>query len=94
MKKQALLFVLLSSLLITGCNNQGSKEPEKPKAEDLGTLEIHTDLMKQYLNDPDWESIKTARNAAPIAMEGMRYGRNARLSASLASLEPRLLETA
>ena len=59
MKKQALLFVLLSSLLITGCNNQGSKEPEKPKAEDLGTLEIHTDLMKQYLNDPDWESIKT-----------------------------------
>ena len=59
MKKQALLFVLLSSLLITGCNNQGSKEPEGPKAEDLGTLEIHTDLMKQYLNDPDWESIKT-----------------------------------
>ena len=59
MKKQALLFVLLSSLLITGCNNQGSKEPAGPKAEDLGTLEIHTDLMKQYLNDPDWESIKT-----------------------------------
>ena len=59
MKKQALLFVLLSSLVVTGCNNHGSNEPAKPQAEDLGVKEIHTDLMKQYLSDPDWESIKT-----------------------------------
>ena len=57
MKKQVLLFVLLSSLVATGCNNNGSKEPAKPKAEDLGTLDFHTDLMKQYLNDPQWDSI-------------------------------------
>ena len=54
MKKQALLFVLLSSLLVTGCQN----EPAKPKAEDLGVLDFHTDLMKQYMNDTNWENIK------------------------------------
>ena len=57
MKKQALLFVLLSSLVVTGCNNQPANKG--PEVEDLGVKEIHTDLMKQYLNDPDWESIKT-----------------------------------
>lgn len=51
MKKQALLFVLLSSLVVTACN-------KGPKVEDLGTKEIHTDLMKQYLNDANWENIK------------------------------------
>ena len=58
MKKQAFLFVLLASLVVTGCNSnqQSSKGPE---VEDLGVKEIHTDLMKQYLEDPDWESIKT-----------------------------------
>ena len=59
MKKQALLFVLLSSLVVTGCNNNKSKEPEGPKVEDLGVKETHTDLMKQYLADQDWTSIKT-----------------------------------
>ena len=57
MKKQALLFVLLSSLVLTGCGNNSSKE-EGPKTEDLGTLETHTDLMKQYLEDENWENIK------------------------------------
>ena len=65
MKKQALLFVLLSSLLVTGCNEPSSKEPKSSSSEpssnieDLGVKDIHTDLMKRYLNDPDWESIKT-----------------------------------
>ena len=60
MKKQAFLFLLLSSLVLTGCGNNSSSKDEGPKADfDLGTKEIHTDLMKQYLNDPDWESIKT-----------------------------------
>ena len=60
MKKQALLFVLLGSLVLTGCGNAQSSKEEGPKADfDLGEKEIHTDLMKQYLNDPDWESIKT-----------------------------------
>lgn len=60
MKKQALLFVLLSSLLVTGCNNQGQKStPKGPEVEDLGEKDCHTELMKQYLADPDWESIKT-----------------------------------
>ena len=54
MKKQALLFVLLSSLLVTGCQN----EPATPKAEDLGVLDFHTDLMKRYMNDTNWENIK------------------------------------
>ena len=47
MKKQALLFVLLSSLVVTGCNNHGSNEPAKPQAEDLGVKEIHTDLWEK-----------------------------------------------
>ena len=67
MKKQALLFLLLGSLVATGCNNNGgnsnsadpsSKGPEAG-VEDLGVKETHTDLMKQYLADPDWTSIKT-----------------------------------
>ena len=60
MKKQALLFVLLSSLLVTGCNNQQAQStPKGPEVEDLGEKDCHTELMKQYLADPDWESIKT-----------------------------------
>lgn len=60
MKKQALLFVLLSSLLVTGCNNQQAQStPKTPEVEDLGEKDCHTELMKQYLADPDWESIKT-----------------------------------
>jgi len=68
MKKQALLFLLLGSLVATGCNNNAggnsnsadpsSKGPEAG-VEDLGVKETHTDLMKQYLADPDWTSIKT-----------------------------------
>ena len=57
MKKQALLFVLLGSLVLTGCGNNSSEKG--PQVEDLGVKEIHTELMKQYLSDPDWESIKT-----------------------------------
>ena len=56
MKKQIFLFVLLSSLTLVACDNGSSKGPQ---VEDLGTKEIHTELMKQYLEDPDWESIKT-----------------------------------
>ena len=63
MKKQALLFLLLGSLVATGCNNGGSNatpsSSKGPEVEDLGVKETHTDLMKQYLEDPDWESIKT-----------------------------------
>ena len=60
MKKQAFLFVLLGALLVTGCQNGNqSSEPKKPEYEDLGVKDTHTELMNQYLNDPDWESIKT-----------------------------------
>lgn len=60
MKKQALLFLLLGSLVATGCNNNNQPSSSKgPEVEDLGVKEIHTDLMKQYLEDEDWESIKT-----------------------------------
>ena len=63
MKKQALLFLLLGSLVATGCNNGGSSvtpsTSKGPEVEDLGVKETHTDLMKQYLEDPDWTSIKT-----------------------------------
>ena len=63
MKKQALLFLLLGSLVATGCNNGGNSNTPStskgPEVEDLGVKETHTDLMKQYLEDPDWESIKT-----------------------------------
>ena len=57
MKKQIFLFLLLGSLALTGC--AGGASSKGPEVEDLGTKEIHTELMKQYLNDPDWESIKT-----------------------------------
>ena len=61
MKKQALLFLLLGSLVATGCNNNNNPTTSSkgPEVEDLGVKEIHTDLMKQYLDDPDWKSIKT-----------------------------------
>ena len=59
MKKQAFLFVLLSSLLITGCNNSAQQSVAKKADEDLGTLDTHTDLMNQYLDNSDWTSIKT-----------------------------------
>ena len=60
MKKQALLFLLLGSLVATGCNNnQPASTSKGPEVEDLGVKEIHTDLMKRYLEDEDWESIKT-----------------------------------
>ena len=62
MKKQALLFLLLGSLVATGCNNNSGTSQQSSKApevEDLGVKETHTDLMKQYLADPDWTSIKT-----------------------------------
>ena len=60
MKKQALLFLLLGSLVATGCNNnnQPTSTSKGPEVEDLGVKETHTDLMKQYLEDPDWTSIK------------------------------------
>ena len=67
MKKQALLFLLLGSLVATGCNNNGgnsnsadpSSKGSEAGVEDLGVKETHTDLMKQYLADTDWTSIKT-----------------------------------
>ena len=59
MKKQALLFLLLGSLVATGCNNSKPSTSKGPEVEDLGVKETHTDLMKQYLEDPDWTSIKT-----------------------------------
>ncbi len=60
MKKQALLFVLLGSLVLTGCGHNNTSKDEGPKADfDLGEKDIHTDLMNQYLNDSDWTSIKT-----------------------------------
>lgn len=72
MKRQALLVLLLSSLILTGCNTSSSSNQPKPSVpqedssnnpsesdvEDLGEKEIHTDLMKQYLADT-WDSIKT-----------------------------------
>ena len=58
MKKQALLFVLLGSLVLTGCGNHASSKDEGPKADfDLGEKEFHTDLMDSYLKD-DWKNIK------------------------------------
>ena len=101
MKKQALFVLVLSSLLLSACNNpvtssasnrsepssseeqssSQSSEPSKESTptsqsqqpsqssqsssgsetgiEDLGVKETHTALMKQYLEDPDWTSIKT-----------------------------------
>ena len=59
MRKQALLFVLLGSLVLTGCNGHSQSSENGPKVEDLGVKETHTDLMKQYLADQDWTSIKT-----------------------------------
>ena len=71
MKKHAFLVVLLSTLVITACNNssasstkndqsrpaeQSSQVPEN--VEDLGVKDFHTELMNQYLAD-DWDSILT-----------------------------------
>ncbi len=58
MKKQALLFVLLSSLVLTGCGNRNTSKDDGPKADvDLGEKEFHTELMDRYLAD-DWKNIK------------------------------------
>ena len=53
MKKQIFAVLMLSSLLLVGCNKNNG-----PKIEDLGTKEIHTELMKRYLAD-EWNSILT-----------------------------------
>ena len=76
MKKPIFLVLLLSSLVITACNNASAPSNEnqsKPSdasvpasssedleadVEDLGVLDFHTPLMKQYLED-DWDSILT-----------------------------------
>lgn len=52
MKKQALLFLLLSSLVLTGCggnNNGGGNTPGG--IEDLGEFDPHTELQNQYFAD-------------------------------------------
>ena len=101
MKKQALFVLMLSSLILTACNNPATPSSESSRSEpsseatssqtsetsaqstessqstqstqstqssqtsgngeveDLGVKDIHTDLMKRYLADPDWTSIKT-----------------------------------
>ena len=53
MKKQIFAVLMLSSLLLVGCNKDNG-----PKVEDLGTKEIHTELMRNYLAD-SWDSILT-----------------------------------
>ena len=55
MKKQLFLVLMLGGLLLTACNqpNGGGNN-----VEDLGTKEIHTELMKNYLAD-SWDSILT-----------------------------------
>ena len=59
MKKQAFLVLILSGLLLAGCANGGNSGSGQPADDsDLGTLEIHTDLMKSYLADT-WDSILT-----------------------------------
>ena len=59
MKKQAFLVLALSALLLTACGgNGGNNKPAQSDIEDLGTKEIHTETMKNYLND-DWDSILT-----------------------------------
>ena len=107
MKKQALFVLMLSSLILSACNNSATPSSESSRSEpsseatssqtsetsaqstessqssqstqstqstqssqssqtsgsgeveDLGVKDIHTDLMKRYLADPDWTSIKT-----------------------------------
>ena len=61
MKKQVCLFFVLSALLLTGCGNNGNSTSKggNDGVEDLGVKEIHTELMKSYLEDENWESIKT-----------------------------------
>ena len=103
MKKQTLFVLVLSSLILSACNNpapsstssksetsseitssqtsessqestktsqstqstqssqssQSSQASNSGEVEDLGVKDIHTDLMKRYLADPDWTSIKT-----------------------------------
>ena len=56
MKKQLFLVLMLGGLLLTACNqpNGGGNV----NVEDLGTKEIHTELMKNYLAD-SWDSILT-----------------------------------
>ena len=65
MKKQLFLVLMLSGLLLSACNsgNNPGSQSNTPgggggDVEDLGTKEIHTELMKQYLAD-DWDSILT-----------------------------------
>ena len=65
MKKQLCLFFMLGALTLTGCGGNGgnggstSNGGGNDGVEDLGVKDTHTDLMKQYLADEDWESIKT-----------------------------------
>ena len=60
MKKQLFLVLMLSGLLLSACNqpNSGGKSGEPADDSDLGTLDIHTDLMKSYLED-SWDSTLT-----------------------------------
>ena len=53
------MFLLLGSLVLTGCGNkQQNSSSQKVADEDLGVKEIHTQLMQNYLKDPNWENIK------------------------------------
>ena len=52
------MFALSASLLLTACGNKNNNNT-KEEIEDLGEFAIHTELQQQYLDDPDWESIKT-----------------------------------
>ena len=58
MKKQLCLVFMLSGLLLTACNNQPNSGGNTGDVEDLGTKEIHTELMRNYLAD-SWDSILT-----------------------------------
>ena len=53
MKKQIFAVLMLSSLLLVGCNKDNG-----PKIEDLGTKDFHTDLQQRYIDDEDWTNIK------------------------------------
>ena len=58
MKKQLCLVFMISGLLLTACNNQPNSGGNTGDVEDLGTKEIHTELMRNYLAD-SWDSILT-----------------------------------
>lgn len=61
MKKQVFLVLALSALLLTACGGNGgnnNSQPAEGGIEDLGTKEIHTELMQRYLAD-SWDSILT-----------------------------------